>query len=763
MSLFSKRYFVLISLILLGFTYISFSVNGLASFLIFALILGLGYYIYNKKCKKTKNANLIFILLLCAALVGALNTSAIIYKNEYEEEKYSGYHVISGYISDIEKKEAYFTEHAIVIESVDGERAHLEMLFVTEYQSELLRGDFFEMPVYVMYREEYEGAEYMSARSEHEYPLVCVLQEDGEITYLESEFRPSLALAKLNSRLSSVLKQTIGGDEGKLASALLLGNRELLSEDTLRDFRRAGVYHMLALSGLHVSILIGLLDVILKKLSLDKRLRLVLLLGLSLFYIALTGFKLSACRSMLMLWCVYFSFFLERRSDTMTSLFLAVTLIALIDPIAVTDIGLLLSFLSTFGVIVSLEIKRRIKFFSESEAEKGARMIGLKIARYVLSLLLISLCVFVSTLPVLYIYFGEVSLATFVSNIFMGIICEAFMILSLAVLLTFAWTPVGALFASLASAVGAAMIDVVRWISDGEGIVLSLRYTGMGILVFLLFISTLVLLGIKLTERKYLIALPTAVFAVLTCALILIHQVSMGDKVVAQYLAGDSLVLSSAEGVYVCESSDGRAGALYDAVAISKENCFTEIDGIILTNYRARHPVSVESVTKRYKVRSIYLPMPQNADEDLIMRSIVRMHEGTGTEIYLYEANEPLSILGGEFIASARAYEVNRAQASLAFTFGYGEGRVTVIEGPYFGSYLDEKGDFDAHIKDSDAVIFGSVGYTPRTEFELYADTKYGAEICFPSFEFFELSDYTGYLDSRRIFFDVGYKKYVLK
>ena len=74
-------------------------------------------------------------------------------------------------------------------------------------------------------------------------------------------------LSSLNRTLGNKIRKLIDGQAGELVSAITLGDRSGLSYETSRDFRRAGAMHLLALSGLHMAIVMGICDFILKKLS----------------------------------------------------------------------------------------------------------------------------------------------------------------------------------------------------------------------------------------------------------------------------------------------------------------------------------------------------------------------------------------------------------------------------------------------------------------------------------------------------------------
>lgn len=758
MNVFEKRYLVWIALILLGFSYFSYKVSGLIIFCIFAIILALVYAILRHFKLMTANLRTIFVLMLCGALLGTTATGLDLYKKGYIEEKYCGVHTVRGYVSEIIAKENFYSEHAVKIEYVNGEKTALEMILVTDYKTELERGDFFECSVQIVRSEDYVNARYLRSTYSGRYTVVAVAPDYEKIELLDKELRPSLVLSDLNSKLSAKLRQIIGGEAGNLASALLLGNRHLLSDSVLRDFSRAGIYHMLALSGLHVAILIGLVDFLLKRLRLMKTHRFIIMTCISLFYVALTGFLLSACRSVIMLWIAYLAYFVRKQSDGLTSLFLAVSIVVIIDPPSVLDVGLQLSFLSTFGVIASNIIYSRIASFNcGTEISSFRKALG-----KIVQLLLISVCVIVATLPVITEYFGEISLATFFTNLFMGVICEVFMVFSLGVLIFPISAPICHVVGEISAYVGEFFMNVVSTVSDISGIMLSLKYPFAGVLVCLLFIASVTLFAIRV-RHKWIIALPSIAFVVMLCISIFSYGAYRSDFMRVEYVEGDALVLSTANEVYICDATDGKYGNYYNFLQVVKNNCHTEIDGVVLTHYHSYHAVALQRLANNCKLYKVYLPVPQNSGELTHMRTIIRVLEDKDVNVYLYEANEPLNLLGGSLVLGDRAYVAGYAHPSVAVTYSFGEQRVTLLERPYFNTYLEDSGAFEEYINDSDYLVFGSDGRSPKESFELYENLNDNCEISFSDFDLFALSDYEKYLSEKTIYFDVKYKKYDLK
>lgn len=755
MNGFNKRYFLLISLTFLAFLGFALNYNPIVWWIVFALLLTLLIVICRKIKHKNKNFKTIIILLLIASVAGVGRAELFKYQND-ALQKYSGPHTVTGYVKEISSSYPYMSERVVHIDSVDFESASFDAVLYTEFPSDMSVGDRFECLAELIPLSDYEDKEFLRNGVARDYPFVCVADGEEDLVISGREESVNTLLSRLNSTLSARLISTLGNKNGSLASALLLGNRDLLDNATIRDFKRAGAYHMLALSGLHVAILVGLLDFVLKRVGARLYIRLATLTVSTLFYVALTGFSLSACRAMLMLFMVYLANLLRTRSDAMTSLFAAMSIICLISPLSLFDLGLQLSFISTLGVICSSIVCQKIPFLNNVKKATDIKMRLLGLLRAIIRLGIASICVFILTLPLIMTYFGEVSLATFVTNLFMGAICEIFMVCSVLSLIF------GGLFAYSAAIFGNIMTALTGVASSIEGVMLSLEYPNIEYLVWGLLALSLLLFAVKL-KREWMIALPSVAFIVLLCVNVSVFNTSREGSVSVEYLQDDIIVLSSNDGIYICDASNGRFRNFYDGYELAKEGTFTELDGVILTHYHSYHATSIDRLADTCILRSVYLPKPISEKEAMVMASIFYSLEDTSTKIYMYETNSPLNILGGELVISDRAYFGGYSHPSVALTYSYGEKRITLIENPYFDTYLEESGELEEYIRESDVVIFGSDGRAPEGRYEVFHSMKNGAEIVFTSREAMILSDFEPYIENFKIYVDVFYKKYELK
>ena len=180
--------------------------------------------------------------------------------------------------------------------------------------------------------------------------LLSGREDDCTITAESTDLLP-IRLGNLRRRLAARLEAAVGTDGLGLPSALLLGDRTALSPTLRRDFSRAGVSHLLAVSGLHLTLLFGMLALLLRFLRLPRRVRAVLLTLAAAGYLALLGFPPSATRAAVMLGFVYLSWLCAASADPLTSLGLAGALILGISPCAVVDAGFWMSFSATLGLL----------------------------------------------------------------------------------------------------------------------------------------------------------------------------------------------------------------------------------------------------------------------------------------------------------------------------------------------------------------------------------------------------------------------------
>ncbi len=167
----------------------------------------------------------------------------------------------------------------------------------------------------------------------------------------------------LRARLKlSAEMDRIFGDSAPWPQALLLGERDRLSEDTRQAFSDLGIAHILAVSGLHVGLIGALLLFILRKASAPPRLRLIILAGFLLFYCALLDFSHPVCRASILLVLGEGRHCVRRSADGLTFLSASMIVILLISPLSLFSAGFRMTFCAVLGItILSGPISRALR------------------------------------------------------------------------------------------------------------------------------------------------------------------------------------------------------------------------------------------------------------------------------------------------------------------------------------------------------------------------------------------------------------------
>lgn len=208
-------------------------------------------------------------------------------------------------------------------------------------------------------------------------------------------------LYRLRMELSRRLRAYLPKGAAGLEAAMLLGDKTHLDETVEDSFRIAGVSHLLAVSGLHVSLLCGLL---VSEWDIRRRFsrpRILLQAGLLVFYMALIGFPVSAVRAGCVFLITLLGRFLIQPPDTLTSMGLVALVLGMQNAYAPCDLGFQLSFGAVLGVQAASSISRweDRSLFPRAETERGEwlRSLGLKALGTLQCTILASL----ATLPVL--------------------------------------------------------------------------------------------------------------------------------------------------------------------------------------------------------------------------------------------------------------------------------------------------------------------------------------------------------------------------
>ncbi|MBQ8506970.1 MAG: DNA internalization-related competence protein ComEC/Rec2 [Clostridia bacterium] len=222
----------------------------------------------------------------------------------------------------------------------------------------------------------------------------------------------------IRSRLGSHVERLFP-ENAATAKAFLLGDRSELSENQRENYSKSGAAHLLAISGMHISVLAGAVSLLLGR-FLSRKKGFFITLIILLAYGALIGFSASLRRAILMFAILGFAPVAGRYSDAPTRLAAALLICLLLRPASILDAGFVLSFGASAGIILlygPLSNLFHCDAFLHSRITHGLRGIPKRLGKWAVGLTICTFAAQLAILPGVVHYFGAQSIVSFAVNL----------------------------------------------------------------------------------------------------------------------------------------------------------------------------------------------------------------------------------------------------------------------------------------------------------------------------------------------------------
>ncbi len=217
--------------------------------------------------------------------------------------------------------------------------------------------------------------------------------------------------------ISKLKKENFGDDELAVIQALLLGQRDDISESTYENYKNAGAVHILAVSGLHVGILLLLLQFLLtplERLPKGKTLKLVLIVLLLWTYAFVAGLSPSIVRAVTMFSFLAYSMSLNRPTNSFNIIALSMLSILLVKPLFLFQVGFQMSYAAVLAIVWIYPKLQRFWFPENIVIRKTWQLLSVSVAAQL------------GVLPISLFHFHQFPALFFVSNLliipFLGLI-----------------------------------------------------------------------------------------------------------------------------------------------------------------------------------------------------------------------------------------------------------------------------------------------------------------------------------------------------
>ncbi len=422
-------------------------------------------------------------------------------------------------------------------------------------------------------------------------------------------------LAQLRQAISARIADIIPGQSGALASALLVGDRSRISDETEAALRGAGLAHILAISGLHMALVTSLIfgfvrlifafsPSLVSRLN-TKKIAAVFALVSALAYLGLSGAAVSAQRAFIMAAIFLVAILWDRPAITQRNLAIAACVIIFINPNAVLGPGFQMSFMASAGLVAVFGRHGMVnKLRNAMRLRYGAQrsFVGKGIAG-TSSIALTSLVAGTATAPFAIYHFYQAAAFGLIGNLVAMpvvalLIMPAGVIAMLLLPLGLAHIPLLAMEYGLAL-----VVAVANWVSSLEGAMLQVGLQSGPVIA--LVALTILLLCLLRTRLRFFLAVLTAVTAL---TLSTAHKkqpeilIAPNAQMVAVNKDGELTILGKGKNKFVSRIwlgaiADSRASSDVIEASRTASSC-TKAACISLVELAQRKPITIVQIKR---------------------------------------------------------------------------------------------------------------------------------------------------------------------
>ena len=365
------------------------------------------------------------ILLLIFIIAGFIHIKFL--KYDYEKIYISLENVnIVGTIVSSKKEKQYINEYKIETEKINNIKLKKKFILLTknkeiEYGNKIkLEGTYIKPSKSRNYR----GFDYSNyLKTENIYGTI---EQNGKIELIKEKNINYLFinLYKVKNKIIKNINNKFPEETRGVVLGILLGDKSSIEEDVRQNFADSSLSHILAVSGTHISYVVICISVLFKKLKLNKNIRKVLTSLVLFMYLYLVDFSASATRAVIMSNIVILQMLFYRKQDTITTIAFSSIIILINNPYAILNIGFLLSYGGTIGIILfvnRISIESKEDFFQRFKS-------------YLKDICIVTISAQTIIMPIIIYYFNTISFTFIISNIIASLIIGPIIMIGLVII-----------------------------------------------------------------------------------------------------------------------------------------------------------------------------------------------------------------------------------------------------------------------------------------------------------------------------------------
>lgn len=524
------------------------------------------------------------------------------------------------------KTKFYAQTQSIKFDDIEEEGFDVKTLITindeTERLSQIKIGDVLELkgrlktPSKAANPSQFDYAKYLQYKNT--FSLLYV-NSDWDIVSRATDFKGRL-IRKLNDTRNSILnihRENIQSPMIEILGGIIFGDDAVNpDEETKESFIKSGIFHILAASGMNVTLIFGIWFFFAKNLRFNYRFSILAGIALIFVYTCMTGFGPPIIRAFLMLTLILIGKLIDKDTSTISLLFIVGFLMLLYNPLMIFDIGFQLSFIVTFALILTAPL---IDFKFKN-----------KPLNYALGACMIPVIAQIYAAPLQMFYFNTFSIYSVFANIaiipVLSLVSFIGFISSILALVPILANKICYLADLILNPFLIYIVKVAEFFASLPFSVVTVAKPHLIQLViyFLFVIGLTIALKNKIKTKKTMIFLSSLILLFIFT----LFPLSRNSVEVLFFSVGNAdatLIKSPQNKYYILDTGKmpynaGSSQANYIIIKYLKDKGIKKIDGLILSHFDADHAGGTIDILKQLDVENVYI---SNSYEDTMLSSSI--------------------------------------------------------------------------------------------------------------------------------------------